>query len=230
MKNINNNLSFPKFVVGNLPLSTLLLKKDKQLYFNRKVEDPRQKLSGMTGLFYHGNNAFTLIELLVVVLIIGILAAVALPQYQKAVEKSRGTQALTLLKSLGQAQEAYYLANGQYATTFEELAVDLPAGWTSVESTYSTHSDPYTNQEWYIYLDKQAAFFGSILMYRQTGPYAAAGFIYRPEHISNTTDKAKSIVCQEDVSSFGKSDGDFCVKLFRGTLYATSGIRKYTLP
>ncbi len=75
------------------------------------------------------SKGFTLIELLVVVLIIGILAAVAVPQYQKAVLKSRLSEQAINLKALDRAQQVYYLDNGEFTTNVGNLDTQVKVGF-----------------------------------------------------------------------------------------------------
>ena len=70
-------------------------------------------------------KGFTLLELLVVVLIIGILAGIALPQYQKAVMKSRYSAMMDIVNAINDAEDRYYLLHDKYASTFDGLDIDL---------------------------------------------------------------------------------------------------------
>ncbi len=91
-------------------------------------------------------GGFTLIELLVVVLIIGILSSVALPQYTRAVEKSRLTEAELTLKALGDAQARCVLENGEGeiaglcgqgredGNLFDNMDIDLPYNQTTYDN------------------------------------------------------------------------------------------------
>ncbi|MBR4355286.1 MAG: prepilin-type N-terminal cleavage/methylation domain-containing protein [Elusimicrobiaceae bacterium] len=85
-------------------------------------------------------KGFTLIELLVVVLIIGILASIAVPQYQKAVDKSKYTQAMVLMDTIYKAQDVYFLANGQYTFHWDELGADVPP---PVSTTLNSEAETY---------------------------------------------------------------------------------------
>lgn len=86
-------------------------------------------------------QAFTLIELLVVVLIIGILAAVALPQYKVAVAKARAAEAITAMKALSEAEEIYYMTNNRYTADMTELDVTVPD--TSTYYTYTCYENSF---------------------------------------------------------------------------------------
>ncbi len=71
-------------------------------------------------------KAFTLIELLVVVLIMGILSAVALPQYKIAIQKAELANYRLIANTVAQGAIAYHLANGKWPSNIDELDVSLP--------------------------------------------------------------------------------------------------------
>ncbi len=71
-------------------------------------------------------GGFTLIELLIVVLIIGILSAVALPQYQKAVDRSRYATLMPVATDVKNAQEAFFMASAEYTDDLQNLDIQLP--------------------------------------------------------------------------------------------------------
>ena len=177
-----------------------------------------------------GKNAgFTLIELLVVVLIIGILAAVALPQYTKAVEKSRAAQALSALKSLGASYQTYYMANGESATQFDQLDVEMD--WNGNEKWFSGATDTRSNGDWSMQLIGTSVDFG-LYIGRLTGKYKGAGFAIFNTNAGNVEHDV--IWCVERTCNgvlFEEPSGAYCSKLFNAPFYKTNGcLQVYKMP
>lgn len=175
-------------------------------------------------------QAFTLIELLVVVLIIGILAAVALPQYQKAVWKSRVAQLWTANKALSTAQEAYFMANGTYATRFDELDIafdHLPIVSKS-EGAITSSNDAVRGNDYLelVVNTNSSSFTGSRAQFRK-GPYLGGGITTVHQGDSRLVGQTW---CTESIIPI-KTAGDFCKKVMGSfsTPITSVGIRFYAL-
>jgi prepilin-type N-terminal cleavage/methylation domain-containing protein len=84
----------------------------------------------------NGEKGFTLIELLVVIIIIGILAAIALPSFLNQAAKARQSEAKTYVGSANRAQQAYYLEKQRFADSLTNLSIGVAA--TTENYTYST--------------------------------------------------------------------------------------------
>jgi type IV pilus assembly protein PilA len=90
-----------------------------------------------------GNEGFTLIELLVVIIIVGVLAAIALPSFLNQIGKARGSEAKSNLGTINRAQQSYRLENQTFADDYPKLDAQIVPKFYAYDTTTT---DKYTSK------------------------------------------------------------------------------------
>ena len=145
----------------------------------------------MLKLSKYPHGGFTLIELLVVVLIIGILAAIALPQYKKVVLKSRFAAIKDKTRAIYDAEQRYYLVNNSFTGNLAVLDIDIPS------------SDCVVDPNKYVVCSLRNQAEEVILQYIMTLP----GGVIRCDAVPGDTNSLTNKICQEEI---GKTNPNTC--------------------
>ncbi len=91
-----------------------------------------------------GRKGFTLVEVLIVVIIIGILAAIGIPQFATSIEKAKGGEARAGLGHVQTAEKIYYAENEAYTPNVTDLDISLTNRyWTFSIDTVNANSSKY---------------------------------------------------------------------------------------
>jgi len=183
-------------------------------------------------------KGFTLVELLVAVVIIAILASVAVSDYQKAVGRSRASEALTLLRSLYEAEIHFFISHGHFAGSLDSLSISFKGKKVTFAQNNNSPCWGYYNTEgvqgkdWSVELEKGKN--PSISIGRISGPYAGAGFFIQLQRKDGIQYPLEEVACVENKNGKykykKKKEGSYCVDIMDGTFYSQSGAsRKYTI-
>ena len=160
-------------------------------------------------------KGFTLIEILIVVLILGILAAIALPKYQKAVEKSRTVEAILTLKYMHKQGAICELENSpqecDLIKTNRDLGIEMPEGMTC---NITSDEEICCNQFW-CYSNNSLSWGDNWASPSPKTPIAARA------NNGNPTDDEMDIKYWLEMDDTGKIwcfdyQEDWCTKLFKG--------------